>query len=107
WRSLGDKLWPGWTKAPMPMVYITRDHEFAIGFPKDLKGFETLRATRLESQPVQVRARTFNPHFEASFPVEGMAAVVMGRPEALKKSPNQWVITTIHEMFHVLQFNRG
>jgi hypothetical protein len=107
WRSLGDGLWPGWTKVRMPVLLVAAEHEFAAGFPKPLRGFEALPDTRCDGAPVQVRARTFDTHLAASFPVEGISAVVIGRPAALEKSPGEWVITAAHEMFHVLQYDRG
>jgi hypothetical protein len=50
-----------------------------------------------------VRQRTFATDLSASFPVEGTPAVVIGCPDLLKKSPEEWVITASHEMFHVFQ----
>jgi hypothetical protein len=107
WRTLGEELWPGWTKVSMAMVYITAENEFAIGFSKPLAGFRPLADTRCEGVPVLARARTFGPHLSASFPLEGVPAVVIGRPAALEKSPGEWVVTAAHEMFHVLQYHRG
>jgi hypothetical protein len=91
----------------MAMLYITPEYEFAIGFPKRLEGFRPLGDSRREGATVQFRARTIDPHLAASFPLEGVPVLVIGRPAALEKSPNTWVVTAAHEMFHVLQYQRG
>lgn len=56
---------------------------------------------------VQVRDRTLAVDLSASFPLQGIPAVVMGSPEALEKSLGNWVITAGHEMFHVFQAANG
>src|SRR5918911_3967529 len=33
WKSRGERIWAGWTDVPMPLLYITPDYEYAIGFP--------------------------------------------------------------------------
>lgn len=106
WQQFGEELWPGWTKIEMPMVYITESTEFAIGFPNQPSSFEKTEM-RLQDKAVYFRARQLNPNLAASFPVEGVPSVVIGTPKALNASPTQWTLTAAHEMFHVLQMNRG
>ena len=106
-ESLGDKLWPGWTEVPAPFIYITTEYEYAIGFPRTLIGFEQSGRNELLGKSVQVRKRVFPSTLAASFPWEGVATVAIGTPEAMKRSPGEWVLTAAHEMFHVLQAARG
>jgi len=91
----------------MPILFITDEWEYAIAFPKKIQGIEPIaEKTQLEKK-IQVRKRVFSPDLSASFDIGGVDAVVIGTPFALKKSPESWVLTAIHEMFHVLQASRG
>jgi|SRR5262245_243227 len=45
WKTLGEKPLPGWTDIQAPLLYITKDYEYAIGFPptapaKDMCGHQ-------------------------------------------------------------------
>jgi len=105
-RSLGEKIWPGWTEVSMPLLYITPDYEYAIGFPKTMAGFLSLEQGSFD-KAIQVRKRVLDAGLSASFPIEGVPAVVIGTPAALEKSSGEWALTATHEMFHVLQYSRG
>ena len=107
WKSLGDRIWEGWTNVPMPLVYITSDYEYAIGFPRPLPGFQPSEPSELINQPIQTRKRILEPNLAASYPFEGVQAVIIGTPAALEKSSTVWSLTATHEMFHVLQHSRG
>lgn len=107
WSSAGDSIWRGATKISIPVVYVKHDREYAIGFPSHLEGFAAFPPSALLNKSVQFRKRTFSPTLSASFPVAGSPAVVIGSPEALGKTPEDWVITATHEMFHVLQAAHG
>jgi peroxiredoxin len=100
-------MWPGSTAVPMPLLYITANHEYAVGFPKSLEGFQSLERDSLINQSIQIRNRVLDPNLSASFPIGGFHAVVIGTPASLEKSPGEWVLVTAHEMFHVLQYSRG
>src|SRR5215813_10226456 len=91
----------------MPMLFITSDYEYAIGFPTSLTGFQPFEQSPLINQPVQTRKRVLDPTLSASYPIDGVNAVVIGTPAALEKSSGEWVLTVTHEMFHVLQYSRG
>jgi hypothetical protein len=102
WSALADEIWPGTSSLKAPFVYVEAQHEYAIGFPRPLEGFRSTDDSLL-GKSVQVRNRTFAPDVSASFPLQGIPAVVMGSPEALGKSLGSWVMTAGHEMFHVFQ----
>jgi peroxiredoxin len=107
WKSLGERIWPGWTDVAMPLLYITPDYEYAIGFPKAMVGFRSLDQSPFANRSIQVRKRILDPNLAASFPIEGIHAIVIGTPKALEKSSSEWTLTAAHEMFHVLQYSRG
>ncbi len=106
WSSVADNIWPGAARVPIPLVYITQENEYAVGFLRSLEGFTT-SAKLGSTKVVQVRRRTLNVNLSASFDVAGISAAVMGCPEALNKTSGEWVITAAHEMFHVFQAARG
>ena len=107
WKTVGARIWPGWTEVAMPLLYITTDYEYAIGFPKALTGFRPLEQSPSKNRSIQVRERILDASLSASFPIEGVQAVVIGTPAALEKSSSEWTLATTHEMFHVLQYSRG
>ena len=107
WQSAGERCWSGWTRIAMPIIYVKADHEYAIGFPMELKDATALGRDPVLGRAVQVRPRTQSPTSAASFDVEGIHAVVIGTPESLQWTPTHWVIKAVHEMFHVLEGHRG
>jgi len=107
WKSCGDNIWPGWTNTRPPMVYITEDFEFAIGFDVVLSGFQPYTYKTPVKWKIQTRKRELKPDLNACFPIQGIPAVIMGRWETISGSPGEWVITAVHEMFHVYQLTNG
>jgi hypothetical protein len=108
WKSLGNDVWPGWSQRPIPVLLIGNDVEYAIAFPANINGFRPVESSPgLDKINIQARKRTLELTSAAAFDVEGVNAVVIGLPGALAKSPTQWVLTAIHEMFHVWQYENG
>ncbi|MGI9070268.1 MAG: hypothetical protein ACR2JB_02790 [Bryobacteraceae bacterium] len=107
WSTKSESIWPGASKVQIPILYIKSNTEYAIGFPGHVTGFAPARTPSELQGSVQVRKRTLATNLSASFPVEGTATVVIGCPDLLKKSPEEWVITASHEMFHVFQAANG
>lgn len=107
WATQADRVWPGASQVRTPMIYVGEAEEYALGFGRPLPGFTNAGMASERLGPVQVRARTFPLNSSAAFPVEGTMAVVMGRPVAGGTSPEAWVITACHEMFHGYQYSRG
>lgn len=107
-KTLGGKVWRGWDEATTPLLYVKDQYEFAIGFPSNTGGFKALAPLGyLQGLSLQARGRTFPHNIAAALDVEGVNAVVIGSPDRTGKQPNQWVITAVHEMFHVWQFANG
>lgn len=107
WHSQADGIWPGSAAISSPLIYVKQSVEYAIGFPKPLQGFTKVALHSDSSLSLQLRSRTFPPDIAASFPVEGVAAVIIGTPAQLHQSIEAWVITAEHEVFHVYQWANG
>jgi peroxiredoxin len=106
WQSLGEAVWPGWTDAPMPLVYVTGDREVAVGFGSVPEGFEAVDQ-RIAARAVALRDRVLDTDLAAAYDFQGTPAVVIGMPENLEWSPTRWALKAVHEMFHVLSMQRG
>jgi hypothetical protein len=104
--AVTSEVWPGWEDVPFALLLITENQEFLVRHPRPSDDFTSIGFDdRLQSQ-VLVRDRVFPPHLMASFPaVGGVPTVVIGQPEATRKSSTYWVLTAIHEHFH--QFQMG
>jgi hypothetical protein len=102
--AIGDSIWPGWSRVPFATVLVAGEHEYFVRHPNPPSGTTPLGRDALLGSDVFVRARTFQPGFLATFPVEGISTVVVGTPEATgSKSPTDWIVTLLHEHFHQLQ----
>lgn len=106
-KLFGNQLWKGWADLKIPILYITKEKEFAINFPKTLSGFESFSSPFLPKMTIQTRKRVFEQNLIASFDIEGIDAVVIGSPINIKRTSSHWVLTAMHEMFHVYQASQG
>jgi hypothetical protein len=97
WSSKSESIWPGASKVRSPILYIKRDTEYAIGFPGHVNGFMPVTRPSALQESLQARPRTLATDLSASFPVEGTAAVVIGCPDLLKKSPERQEVTTLRD----------
>ena len=104
---LGDRIWPGWSKAPFAVILVTPDHEFLLRHPKPSPDFTRLGFDPRLKSNVFYRKRQFPPHWLATFPaVPGsmISTIVIGQAENTSvKTSTPWVITLLHEHFHQLQ----
>lgn len=92
-EELGDRIWPGLRRTPMPVLLVTDSAEYLVE-----------RAASGGARVVSVRPRRFSPTLLATFPVDGVPTIVTGTAERTGKSPTQWVLTLIHEHFHQWQY---
>lgn len=103
-ETLGNKIWPGWDKAPFAVLLVTPEHEFLIRHPKPPSDFIAAGDDSLLQSKVFYRQRTQQPHFLATFPIAGVPTIVVGQAEnTAKKTSTPWVVTVLHEHFHQLQ----
>ena len=104
---IGDRIWPGWSKAPFAVLLVTPEHEFLIRHPKPSADFTSLGYDPSLKSDVYYRKRNFPAHFLATFPaISGsmISTIVVGRAENTSaKTSTPWVITLLHEHFHQLQ----
>jgi len=105
--SIGDRVWPSWSKAPFAVLLVTPDYEFLMRHPKPSADFANLGYDALLKQQVYYRKRVFPTHFLATFPaISGsmISVIVVGQAENTSaKTSSPWVITVLHEHFHQLQ----
>ena len=98
--QIQDKVWPGWSKAPAPLLLVTADTEYLTHFPDPPKEFQKA------GDDFYSRPRQFSPNMQATFPAFGPPAViVIGEPAATSaKTSTPWLIIVMHEHFHQLQW---
>lgn len=106
--ELGNRVWPGWDKAPFAVLLVTPEHEFLVRHPKPTGDFTLIGEDALLKQKVWYRKRQYSPDLLATFPaVGGVPTVVIGQAENTEsKTSSRWVITLLHEHFHQLQYSR-
>ena len=97
--QIQDKVWPGWSKAPAPLLLVTAETEYLTHFGDPPKDFQKL------NDDLYARPRQFSPGLLATFPAFGPpAAIVIGEPASTSaKTSTPWLITVMHEHFHQLQ----
>src|SRR5687768_284104 len=105
--SVGDRLWPGWSKAPFAVLLVTKDHEFLIRHPKPSADFTKIEFDKRLNSDVYYRKRQFPTHWLATFPaISGspVSTIVVGQAEYTQaKTSTPWVVILLHEHFHQLQ----
>jgi hypothetical protein len=105
--NIGDRVWPGWSKAPFAVLLVTPDYEFLMRHPKPSADFTSLGYDPLLKTDVYYRKRTYPTHYLATFPaISGsmISTIVVGQAENTSaKTSSRWVITVLHEHFHQLQ----
>jgi hypothetical protein len=105
--QLGDKVWPGWSLAPFPVILVTPDREYLLNYPKPPAewtdaGYDSFLATHVFTRP-----RVFQTGFLATFPVFGTTpTIVIGEAENTNQKSTSWVLILLHEHFHQLQYSR-
>lgn len=100
----GDGVWPGYSHAPFGLVLVEDEVETAFCAAANASGFESLGDDAVTGCGMQVRARSFDTHFLATFPaLAGVSTIVVGTPQATGLAPVEWTTTLLHEHFHQLQ----
>ena len=98
--EIEDKVWPGWSKVPAPLVLVTADTEYLTRFPDPPKEFQKV------GDDIYARPRQFQPNLQATFPALGFPPViVIGEPASTSsKTSTPWLIVVMHEHFHQMQW---
>jgi len=98
--QIQDKLWPGWSKVPAPLLLITSDTEYLTHFPEPPKEFQKV------GDDLYARPRQFSPSLQATFPAFGFPPVIaIGEPMATQsQTSTPWLFVVMHENFHQMQW---
>jgi hypothetical protein len=98
--QIQDKIWPGWSNTPAPLLLVTSDTEYLTHFTAPPKDFQKV------GDDVYARPRQFPADMQATFPAFGFPPViVIGEPKATaSQTSTPWLITVMHEHFHQLQW---
>lgn len=98
--QIQDKIWPGWSKTPDPLLLVTSDTEYLTHSPTPPKELQKV------GDDVYARPRQFPPNLQATFPAFGMPPViVIGEPaNTSSKTSTPWLVVVMHEHFHQLQW---
>ena len=106
-ESVGDHIWPGWSKVPFAVLLVTPDYEFLVRHPKPSEDFAPLGYDPMLRCEVFYRKRTYPPRLLATFPAikgSALSTIVVGEAENTEaKTSTPWVVTLFHEHFHQLQ----
>src|SRR5690242_3740290 len=74
--QLQDRVWPGWSGTPVPLLLVTPDAEFLTHHSSPPKEFQKI------GDDLYVRPRQFPAALQATFPAFGPPSViVIGEPE--------------------------
>jgi hypothetical protein len=100
----GAELWPGWEDAPFAILLVAEDVEYLIYHPRPGTTFiDTGRDERLGTNVFR-RKRVLDDRLQATFPIDGVPTIVIGRPERTDAGhTTRWVLTLLHEHFHQWQ----
>jgi hypothetical protein len=98
--QIQDRIWPGWSKTPAPLLLVTSDTEYLTHFPTPPKDFQKI------GDDIYARPRQFPPNMQATFPGFGFPPViVIGEPSNTQiKTSTPWLFVVMHEHFHQLQW---
>ncbi|MDH3215564.1 MAG: hypothetical protein OEN01_04625 [Candidatus Krumholzibacteria bacterium] len=107
-RLVGEKLWPGWSRAPFAVLLVTKDQEFLVHHPHPTSSFRHLGYDSLLQSDVYARDRRYETSLLATFPaVGGIPTIVIGQPKNTEASHStRWVVTLLHEHFHQWQMSQ-
>ena len=97
--QIQDKVWPGWSSTPAPLLLVTPDREFLTHYPEPPKEFTKIR------EDLYTRPRQFPTTLLATFPAFGpQSVIVIGEPANTEaKTSTPWLFVVLHEHFHQLQ----
>jgi hypothetical protein len=105
-HTVGDKVWPGWSRTAFPILLVTDSAEYLVNHPRPTSALASLGYDSLVGSEIWTRPRQFPPGMLATFPVFGMSpTVVVGTAERTGKESTQWVLTLLHEHFHQRQYS--
>ena len=102
-----NNIWKGMGDNPFTILLIEGEHEFLINHPSPDTSFRSIGIDSLLGSEVFARSQRFSPNFLATFPaVNGQNCIVVGTPEQTGLHSTAWIITLLHEYFHIHQYTQ-
>lgn len=97
--QIQDRVWPGWSNTPAPLMLVASEREFLTRYPEPPKDFTRIR------EDLYARPRQFPTALLATFPAFGaQSVIVIGEPANTEaKTSTPWLFVVMHEHFHQLQ----
>ncbi|MEL6190682.1 MAG: hypothetical protein AAFR66_01475 [Bacteroidota bacterium] len=106
-RLYTNEIWDGMGDNAFTVLLIEGENEFLINHPAPDTSFRSLGVDSLLGSEVFVRSQRFPPNFLATFPaVNGRNCIVVGTPEQTGLPSTAWIITLLHEYFHIHQYTQ-
>ena len=104
-RSIDELVWPGFGSAPFGFLLVERQGETLMCQPGTPSGFTAGGTDPGTGCAIWTRPRSGLPDtLLAAMPVLGPpSTIVMGTPEATRRSRGSWIATVLHEHFHQWQ----
>ena len=102
WKTKGEQVWEGWTKINIPFIYRKKNYEYWINFPSSIKEKGKF-IEKIQNMEVYGKAIENKNVIAASQDIYNISAVVLSSPKISEMTKEEWIITAIHEMFHVFQ----
>jgi len=103
-KTQGNKVWPEWSELSIPFIYKKEKFEYWINFPDDY--VEGKFVGKLGNMKIYAK-EAIGKGFAAGKDVNDIHTVFISSPDLLGISKEQWVITALHEMFHIYQYSKG
>ncbi|MBN1274454.1 MAG: redoxin domain-containing protein [Candidatus Aminicenantes bacterium] len=103
----GDAVWKGWANITLPVNFVDEQFEYLVNHPSPSDDFVLIEEDPYLKMKVYGRPRKTRRAIAAAYPVCGIPSVLLSSQKILECSSPTWVITLIHEMFHVYQQNNG
>ncbi|MEM7514685.1 MAG: hypothetical protein AAF388_27395, partial [Bacteroidota bacterium] len=106
-RLYANEIWEGMSDNAFTVLLIEGENEFLINHPYPDTTFSSIGVDSLLDSEVFVRSQRFSPNFLATFPaVNGRNCIVVGTPEQTGLRSTAWIITLLHEYFHIHQYTQ-
>jgi len=108
-KERGDRVWPGFTAADIPLILFNDSHDFLVGAANPPPPWEVVEKDDFEGKPyfrrahdkdLQAFALGYGRHWAGSL---ATIEFMNSGQSSLKISPDFWVVLALHEMFHAFQ----
>ena len=101
-RDHGDRVWDGFSQAPLPILLIGEDQETLFcGAPTD--GFVSAGFDTVTKCSMQFRPRELPTDLSAATDLGKHQVIMMGTASKLETTRAEWVVIVLHEAFHQYQ----